>query len=86
MRPYPIPVETVFETNAVRLWHGNDDDIAVLSFKSKMHSIGDEVLEGTLEAVRTAEQRSKALVIWHPAPFSAGGGSESSCRVAGRWW
>ncbi len=69
--PPPNSGKTIFETNAVRLWHG-DDDIAVLSFKSKMHSIGDEVLEGTLEALRTAEQHAQALVIWHEAPFSAG--------------
>ncbi|HXH03399.1 MAG TPA: 3-hydroxyacyl-CoA dehydrogenase/enoyl-CoA hydratase family protein [Candidatus Competibacteraceae bacterium] len=68
----PALGETVFENEAVRLWH-TGDGIAVLSFKSKMHAIGDDVLAGTLDALGIAEERFRALVIWHPeAPFSAG--------------
>jgi 3-hydroxyacyl-CoA dehydrogenase len=64
--------ETVFETEEVRLWH-TGDDIAILSFKSKMHTVSNEVLDGMLRAVDEAEQHFKALVIWQTeAPFSAG--------------
>ncbi|MFZ1828760.1 MAG: 3-hydroxyacyl-CoA dehydrogenase/enoyl-CoA hydratase family protein [Candidatus Competibacteraceae bacterium] len=64
--------ETVFENTGVRLWT-TGDDLGVLSFKSKMHVIGDEVLDGVLEALKIAEQRFNGLVLWQPeAPFSAG--------------
>ncbi len=76
--PDPVPGEptelgeTVFETDAVRLWH-TADGVAVLSFKTKMHTIGDAVLEGIREAVTAAEADFRALVLWHPQePFSAG--------------
>ncbi|HSS46469.1 MAG TPA: 3-hydroxyacyl-CoA dehydrogenase family protein, partial [Burkholderiales bacterium] len=55
--------ETVFETDAVRMWHGGDD-IAIVSFKSKMHSIGDDVLDGVMEAIDRAEKNFAGLVIW----------------------
>jgi len=63
---------TVFETDAVRLWHMGDD-IAILSFKSKMHAIGDDVLDGVLQAIDEAERNYAALVIWQTEPpFSVG--------------
>jgi 3-hydroxyacyl-CoA dehydrogenase len=64
--------ETVFETDEVRLWH-TGDTIAILSFKSKMHTVNNEVLDGVLRAVDEAEANFSALVIWQTeAPFSAG--------------
>jgi len=64
--------ETVFETDAVRLWH-TGDSIAILSFKTKMHAISNEVLDDILHAVDEAEAHFRALVIWQvEAPFSAG--------------
>jgi 3-hydroxyacyl-CoA dehydrogenase len=64
--------ETIFETDAVRCWH-TGDDIAILSFKSRMHTIGDEVLDGVLQAIETAERGYQGLVIWQTEPpFSAG--------------
>jgi len=64
--------ETIFETDAVRLWH-TGDQIAILSFKSKMHTIGVDVLEGVQQAIKEAEQNWRALVIWQTEPpFSAG--------------
>jgi 3-hydroxyacyl-CoA dehydrogenase len=64
--------ETVFETDAVRLWH-TGDNIAILSFKTKMHAISNEVLDGILQAVNEAEAHFRALIIWQvEAPFSAG--------------
>lgn len=66
------PGETVFETDAVRLWH-DGDGIAVLSFKTKMHTVGDGVLAGIQQAIDVAEKQFQGLVIWQPKePFSAG--------------
>ena len=64
--------ETVFETDDIRMWH-TGDDIAILSFKSKMHAISNEVLDGILRAIAEAEAHFTALIIWQTeAPFSAG--------------
>ena len=64
--------ETVFENTGMRLWT-TGDDIGVLSFKTKLHVIGDDVLDGVLEALRIAEQRFAGVVLWQTgAPFSAG--------------
>lgn len=64
--------ETVFENEGVRMWT-QGDGIAILSFKSKMHAIGLEVLEGVIEACARAEQSFKGLVVWQTEPpFSAG--------------
>src|SRR5690606_37995747 len=49
-----------------------DAGIAILSIQSKMHTIGNEVLTGILEAVAIAEQSYEGLVIWHEAPFAVG--------------
>ena len=64
--------ETIFENDGVRLWN-IDPDIAVLSFKSKMHAIGSDVLDGVIESVKVAEKNFKGLVLWQTeSPFSAG--------------
>ena len=66
------PGETVFETDAVRLWH-DGDGIAVLSFKTKMNTVSDGVLEGVLKAIDVAEKDFSGLVIWQTGePFCAG--------------
>jgi 3-hydroxyacyl-CoA dehydrogenase len=64
--------ETVFEDDAVRMWHSGDG-IAILSFKTKMHAVNNEVLDGVLRAVAEAEANFSALVLWQTeTPFSAG--------------
>ncbi len=64
--------QTVFETDAVRMWH-DGDGIAVVGFKTKMHTVNDGVLEGLQQAITTAEQDFDGLVIWQDSePFSAG--------------
>lgn len=63
---------TIFETDAIRMWH-TGDDIAIVSFKSKMHTIGNDVLDGLQHAIQEAESNCRALVIWQTEPpFSAG--------------
>ncbi|MDN5869456.1 MAG: enoyl-CoA hydratase/isomerase family protein, partial [Nitrococcus sp.] len=64
--------ETVFETEAVRLWN-IEPDIAILSFKSRQHAIGSDVLDGVIEAVAIAERSFRGLVLWQSSePFSVG--------------
>jgi 3-hydroxyacyl-CoA dehydrogenase len=79
-QPYPDALlgesreygETVFQNDTVRMWH-TGDDIAILSFNTKMHAISNEVLDGVLRAVDEAEENFSALVLWQTeAPFSAG--------------
>jgi 3-hydroxyacyl-CoA dehydrogenase len=63
---------TIFETDAVRCWH-TGDDIAIVSFKSRMHAIGDDVLDGVGQALEEAERNYMGLVIWQTEPpFSVG--------------
>src|SRR6478736_7628390 len=62
---------TIFEDEGVRMWH-QADRIAIVSFKSKMHSLGTEVLQGLNRAIDEAEKHFDALVIWHEAPFAVG--------------
>jgi 3-hydroxyacyl-CoA dehydrogenase len=49
-----------------------DARIAILSFKSKMHSLGNDVIEGIYQAVAMAEADFDGLVIAHDAPFAVG--------------
>lgn len=63
---------TVYENEGVRLWT-LDDEIGILSFKSKMHAVGSEVLDGMLESLKLSEQKFMGTVLWQTEPpFSAG--------------
>ena len=65
--------KTLFETDDVRLWNLGGDDIAILSFKTKMHTVNAGVLDGIHQAIDEAERNYQAMVIWQDsAPFSAG--------------
>ena len=46
---------TVFENDGVRMWH-DGDDIAIVGFKTKMHTLGDDVLDG----LQRADRRGRA--------------------------
>jgi 3-hydroxyacyl-CoA dehydrogenase len=64
--------KTIFETDGVRCWHMGDD-IAIVSFKSRMHAIGDDVLQGVQQAIDEVERNYAGLVIWQTEPpFSVG--------------
>ncbi|MGH8051683.1 MAG: 3-hydroxyacyl-CoA dehydrogenase/enoyl-CoA hydratase family protein [Arenimonas sp.] len=66
------PGETVFETDAVRMWH-DGDGVAVLSFKTKMNTVSDGVLAGIQQAIDVAEKDFTGMVIWqNKDTFSAG--------------
>jgi 3-hydroxyacyl-CoA dehydrogenase len=64
--------DTVFENDGVRMWT-QGDGIGIVSFKTKLHTISPDVMEGLLQAVEEAERNFQGLIIWQPeAPFSAG--------------
>ena len=63
---------TIFENDSVRMWDAGDD-VAVLTVKTKMGTLGNEVLLGTMQACEEAERNHAGLVLWRPeAPFSVG--------------
>lgn len=66
----------VFENDAVRAWTlpaPHPQDVLILSFKSKMHTLGPDVVKGVVHAVDVAEESYSALVIGQLSePFSAG--------------
>lgn len=67
--------QTVFENDGLRLWTLPEagGDVLIASLRSKMHTIGPDVIEGLAEAVDRAEADYRGLVIWSPdEPFSAG--------------
>jgi 3-hydroxyacyl-CoA dehydrogenase len=76
---------TVFEDTSVRIWH-QDDDVLILSLKTKMHVIGSEVINGLNKAIAEAEKNYKGLVIWNTdaaegGAFSAGADLQSMLPV-----
>ncbi len=66
--------ETIEEDDSIRLWRlpALDARIAILSFKSKMHSLGKGVVDGIYRSVARAESEFDGLVLWHEAPFAVG--------------
>jgi len=80
---------TVFENAGARLWvddvpaadGSSNPDVLILSFRSKMNTIGPDVLHAIRHGVTLAEESYRGLVIWQPTsltlgtpggPFSAG--------------
>ncbi len=65
---------TVWENEGVRLWTlpQVDAEIAILSVKSKNHTLGRDVIVGLQTALARAEADYKGLVLWHEAPFALG--------------
>jgi len=92
---YPDPVlgeralagTTMFETDAVRMWHLGDD-VGIVSFKSKGNTIGKEVLDGLNRALDEAEKNCAGLVIWQTKePFSFGANlAELAPALAAKQW
>ena len=67
---------TFHEDESVRIWH-MDDEVLVISLKTKMHVIGEGVINGLKMAQAEAEKNFKGLVIWNTdaaegGAFSAG--------------
>ncbi|WP_300621262.1 3-hydroxyacyl-CoA dehydrogenase/enoyl-CoA hydratase family protein, partial [Dokdonella sp.] len=66
--------KTLWENEGVRLWSLGDDGVGILSFKTKMNTVNDAVLDGVQQAIGYAEKNLKAVVIWQDSDkaFSAG--------------
>lgn len=65
--------QTIFENDDARLWNLGGDDIAILSFKTKLHTINSGVVDSIHRAIDEAERNYAGLVIWQDSePFSAG--------------
>ena len=67
---------TFFEDESVRIWH-QQDEVLILSLKTKMRVIGPGVIAGMELALAEAEKNYKGLVIWSAdaaegGAFSAG--------------
>ena len=69
---YPDPVfgetfdkgQVIYETDAIKLWELNNDNIAILSFKTKMNTISHAVLDGICESIAKVESAKMGMVIW----------------------
>jgi 3-hydroxyacyl-CoA dehydrogenase len=76
---------TVFEDDSVRIWHQNDE-VLILSLKTKMGVIGQGVITGLAKAIEEARKNYKGLVIWNAdaaegGAFSAGADLQSMLPV-----
>ncbi|UVA82025.1 3-hydroxyacyl-CoA dehydrogenase/enoyl-CoA hydratase family protein [Pandoraea commovens] len=82
--------KTIEETDAARLWVDEtpgQDDVLIVSFKTKMNTIGPDVIDGLTRAIDLAEQQYRGVVVWQPTslklgapggPFSAGADLEAA--------
>ncbi|SHH62560.1 3-hydroxyacyl-CoA dehydrogenase/enoyl-CoA hydratase family protein [Massilia sp. CF038] len=73
---------TFHEDDSVRIWHQNDD-VLIISLKTKMHVIGEGVINGLKMAQEEAAKNFKGLVIWNSdaadgGAFSAGADLQSA--------
>ncbi|HEU4777213.1 MAG TPA: 3-hydroxyacyl-CoA dehydrogenase/enoyl-CoA hydratase family protein [Telluria sp.] len=73
---------TFHEDDSVRIWHQNDD-VLIISLKTKMHVIGEGVIRGLMMAQAEAAKNFKGLVIWNSdaadgGAFSAGADLQSA--------
>jgi 3-hydroxyacyl-CoA dehydrogenase len=66
---------TFFEDESIRIWH-QEDEVLILSLKTKMNVIGPGVIDGMEKALVEAEKNFKGLVIW--SPDAADGGAFSA--------
>ena len=64
--------KTLLENDAAKIWTAYDEDILILSFKSKMNTIGPDVIEAIHQAIDLAERSYAALVIWQPTSLTLG--------------
>ncbi len=80
--------KTIEENDGARIWTSEGaDDVLIISFKSKMNTMGPDVLDTIARAVDLAEAGYKGLVVWQPTslqlgapggPFSAGANLEAA--------
>lgn len=88
LRPQRLVGEPRSELNTIEkgrdwlLWSANDD-ILIISFTSKMHSISTDVITGLMRATELAEQHYHGLVIWQESePFCVGADLKGALNMA----
>ena len=65
--------KTLLETDAIRVWTLDDEEVVIATLKTKMRAISPDAGEGLMEAINLAEADYKGLVIWPgDDPFSVG--------------
>jgi 3-hydroxyacyl-CoA dehydrogenase len=67
--------KTLFETDTLRAWlddRPGEDDVVIVSFKSKMNTMGASVLDGMVQAIDLAEKSYKGVVIWQASSLKLG--------------
>ncbi|CAB3757960.1 3-hydroxyacyl-CoA dehydrogenase/enoyl-CoA hydratase family protein [Paraburkholderia humisilvae] len=82
--------KTLFENDGLRAWvddRAGENDVVIVSFRSKMNTMGPALLDSLVQAIELAEQDYKGVVIWQPTslklgtpggPFSAGANLEEA--------
>ncbi len=80
----PVAGKVIEQDEHWRLWtQANHDDVLILSFLSKMHSISDGVIEGIQRGVALAEQAYRGLVICQDSePFCVGADLQGALQLA----
>ncbi len=58
-----LQTKTLYENEGVSLWT-LQDDVAVVSLKSKANSIGQSVIDGLNEALNIAEQKCQGVIVY----------------------
>jgi 3-hydroxyacyl-CoA dehydrogenase len=75
---FEVAGKTLHEDKNLRLWT-LDDEVLIVSLKTKMHTISPEVCEGLQQAIELAEKDYQGMVVWSgDEPFSAGADLEST--------
>jgi 3-hydroxyacyl-CoA dehydrogenase len=67
--------KTLFETDTLRAWlddRPGEDDVVIVSFKSKLNTMGASVLDGMVQAIELAEKSYKGVVIWQASSLKLG--------------
>lgn len=68
LKEEPYPIKVIYENEGVSLWHLKDD-VAVVNFKSKANTVGQQVLDGLEAALDVAEKQCQGLIVYQ---FDAG--------------
>ncbi|KTD20757.1 3-hydroxyacyl-CoA dehydrogenase/enoyl-CoA hydratase family protein [Legionella israelensis] len=65
--------KTLYENDGVCMWH-LQDNVAVVHFKSKANTIGQDVLDGMMKSIEVAEKECKGLILYQhdTSNFSSG--------------
>ena len=73
-----LNTQVLYENDGVKLWQIDDySNIGILSFKSKMCAIDDNVLDGISKSIDYAEENLDGIVIWQEQDvFSVGANLE----------